>query len=250
MGGRGGGSGGGSFGGGGGGGSGGGGGTTPNSGDAGNLTWTQLVSLIPMVWTSDSADAIHAVTEWAKAHTDEWNTEFFEDLMEFEEELAKLEGISNTTVKYSAKNQDGIVKTVLLLLLENQGLPGRIKSAASNIALVSQSVAGVISSAGTGSGQIIVYGGNALDLHTLTHEAARNIAHGLWNSTTPPPGSDYYAAMNSGEPPVNEKAATSPEEDFAEAVSLYSTNPSLLQQIAPRRFTVIDAIMNYADEDG
>ena len=245
MGGRGGGSGGGGSGGGGGGGP-----NDPNTNDAGNLSWDQLGQLIPGTWVENSLEALAAISEWAKAHTDEWNTKFFEDLMKFEEELAKLDGAGKTKVKYAAKNPDGIIKTVLVLLLETPNLPGRIKAAATNIALVTQSIPGVVSSAGTGSGQIIVYGGNSLDLHTLTHEAARNIAKGLWNSTTPPAGSDYYAAMTSGEPPINALAATSYEEDFAEAVSLYSTNPNQLQQIAPLRFAVINAIMNYADEDG
>lgn len=231
-------------------GSGGGGPNDPNTNEAGHLSWEQLGQLIPVAWAEDSLEALAAITEWVKAHTDKYNEPLLADLMQLEEELAEIEGITNVKVRYNPNSQDGIVKTVLVLLTETPNLPGRIKAAATNIALVTQSIPGLFSSAGTGSGQIIVYAGKSLDLHTLTHEAARNIAKGLWNSTTPPPGSDYYAAMTSGEPPVNALAGTSPEEDFAEAVSLYSTNPAKLQQIAPLRFAVIDSIMNYADADG
>ncbi len=77
----------------------------------------------------------------------------------------------------------------------------------------------------------------------LEDAAAARLALWLWGNLTPPLFSLFRAALNSGEPPINPAAATSPAADFAQSVIQYLLNPATLYAIARKRFDAIARIM-------
>lgn len=92
-------------------------------------------------------------------------------------------------------------------------------------------------------GIITIFGDREVDAGIIGHEAAHGLAAYTWGDTAPAPDSAYMAAINSSEPPVSEYGATSPGEDFAEAVRLYIVDSEQLLEIAPLRYAAIKDIM-------
>ena len=95
-------------------------------------------------------------------------------------------------------------------------------------------------------GTLTIFGDREVDVGILGHEASHQLAMTTWGQAAPPTGSPYMAAINSPEPPVSEYGATSPGEDFAEAMRLYTTDPDELLSIAPLRFAAVKNILRDA----
>lgn len=88
-----------------------------------------------------------------------------------------------------------------------------------------------------------IFGGRVIDAGIMAHEATHSWAVAKWESTTPPPDTDYIAAINSGEPAITEYGKTSPGEDLAEAVRYYVMDPTLLKTTCPLRYSIVDKLM-------
>lgn len=95
-----------------------------------------------------------------------------------------------------------------------------------------------------GRGDVVVYGGKALDPETYAHEAGHNLAASLYGGGIEPAGtSDFMAAARSGEPAPTEYGKSFPSEDFAETMKMFATDPQKLRSRAPRRYEVARRLM-------
>ena len=92
-------------------------------------------------------------------------------------------------------------------------------------------------------GFITIYGDHEMDIGKIAHEAAHEFSFTKWDWGMPVEGSDYLAAIKSGEPPVSEYSKRNTGEDFAEAVRMFVVDPAGLQKIAPLRYKVIKRLM-------
>lgn len=99
-------------------------------------------------------------------------------------------------------------------------------------------------------GFLTVYGDKEIDVGVLAHEAAHQFSYTKWEWGMPVEGSDYLAAIKSGEPPVSEYSKRNTGEDFAEAVRMFVTNPEMLKKIAPLRYKVIERLMRDKEYKG
>ncbi|MDO9355195.1 MAG: hypothetical protein Q7T55_15970, partial [Solirubrobacteraceae bacterium] len=95
-------------------------------------------------------------------------------------------------------------------------------------------------------GIMTIFGDREVDVGILAHEAAHQLAVTMWASAAPASDSEYMAAINTAEPPVSEYGATTPGEDFAEAVRMYIEDPARLAKIAPLRFAAIENLPGFA----
>jgi hypothetical protein len=69
-----------------------------------------------------------------------------------------------------------------------------------------------------------------------------NLATATYGQSHPQPQTDYAKAyVRDGA--VTSYAENNVSEDFAEASSLYITDPDRLRRIAPERFTILDALI-------
>lgn len=80
--------------------------------------------------------------------------------------------------------------------------------------------------------------GEPYDIGLLAHEAAHNLAAKTWGTSDPPKEYESYWHDEGG---VSEYGGTSPTEDFAEAVRLYTEGK--LQSISPRRHAYIAKLL-------
>lgn len=101
-------------------------------------------------------------------------------------------------------------------------------------------------------GVIVSYNNNHLDPSIYTHEAAHNLAQYLWGSAMAPRSTEDYYFASIEEGPVTEYAASYKHdykqqmmEDFAEAVSLYITEPQKFKQNFPKKY---QALVNLFEE--
>lgn len=99
-------------------------------------------------------------------------------------------------------------------------------------------------------GNITIWKDKLTEAGNIAHEAAHQLASEKWGDSTPPADSDYRAAIDSGEPPVSEYAKTRPSEDFAEAVKLYINDKERLKRLFPRRYAIINKLMNNRNYNG
>lgn len=99
-------------------------------------------------------------------------------------------------------------------------------------------------------GFMTVYGDSDIDAGMIAHEAAHEFSFTKWEWGMPIEGSDYLAAINSGEPPVSEYSKRNTGEDFAEAVRMFITDPEKLKRIAPLRYKVIERLMRDKEYKG
>lgn len=99
-------------------------------------------------------------------------------------------------------------------------------------------------------GLMTVYGDREIDTGMIAHEAAHEFSYTNWEWGMPIEGSDYLAAINSGEPPVTEYSKRNTGEDFAEAVRMFVDDPEGLQKVAPRRYGVIQRLMTSKEYGG
>lgn len=92
------------------------------------------------------------------------------------------------------------------------------------------------------SGTMTVYRGDSLAGHTAAHEAGHSFATSLWGDFDPPIDSEYGQAQKA-EKPVSEYGATSPAEDFAEAVQMYVLWPESLRTSFPKKYAAVDRLV-------
>lgn len=92
-------------------------------------------------------------------------------------------------------------------------------------------------------GFVTIFGDRIVDIGVIAHELGHEYSLYQWQQLIPPEGSDYLAAVESGEPPVSEYASGYIAEDFPEALALYVTDPEKLKAIAPLRYEAIKKLM-------
>lgn len=130
-------------------------------------------------------------------------------------------------------------------------LPALLKSRIIGIQLVEEDKRGdPLVVAFNSDGFITIYGGREADAGILAHEAAHEFSFTKWDWGMPVEGSDYLAAINSGEPPVSEYSKRNTGEDFAEAVRMFVVDSNELQKLAPLRYKAIKRLMSEKDYGG
>lgn len=145
---------------------------------------------------------------------------------------------------------DAVVVTAREIIAGAQ-LPALLRSQIVGIQLVEEDKRGdPLTIAWNIDGFITVYGGREADAGILAHEAAHEFSFTKWEWGMPVEGSDYLAAIQSGEPPVSEYSKRNTGEDFAEAVRAFVVDPNELQKIAPLRYKVIKRLMVDKDYSG
>lgn len=102
---------------------------------------------------------------------------------------------------------------------------------------------GFKSTATGGDGNIMIYHGESASRGTLAHEAAHNMARGLWGHTSPPHGTEYGKAQKK-EKPVSEYGATARAEDFAEAARFYDKDPVYFAKKFPAKAAAMKKLIN------
>jgi|GEM_PF-4341412 len=130
-------------------------------------------------------------------------------------------------------------------------LPALLRSQITGIQLVEEDRRGdPLTIAFNQDGFITIYGGRHADAGILAHEAAHEFAFTKWEWGMPVEGSDYLAAIKSGEPPVSEYSKRNTGEDFAEAVRMFVEDTEELKRVAPLRYKVIKRLMSDKDYSG
>jgi len=97
---------------------------------------------------------------------------------------------------------------------------------------------------------LVIYNNNIVDYGIIAHEATHAWAKDKWGTYDPPENTDYMAAIRSDEPPITEYAKTSPAEDLAEAIRYYVINPELMKAQCPRRYEIVEMMMQDPNYDG
>lgn len=94
------------------------------------------------------------------------------------------------------------------------------------------------------NGDVVFFGGRRVTASTLTHEMGHNWAEKLYGSSEIPSTSPFARLVASGvEPPPTWYAGYNLDEDWAETISLFVTNPAKLQSVAPKRFAVVSSLL-------
>ena len=146
---------------------------------------------------------------------------------------------------------DDAVVTITREMISGPSLPKTLKDQFNVIQIVSEDARGgpdVV--AMHGDGVITIFGGRQVDRGVIAHEASHGLAISKWGDVIPPAGSDYSAAIDSGEPAPSEYAARNRGEDFTEAVKMFVVNPEELERISPTRYRVIKRLMEEKDYGG
>jgi hypothetical protein len=103
-----------------------------------------------------------------------------------------------------------------------------------------------------GSGDVVFYNGGSgvSNLRSaLAHEMGHNFATSKYGGTTPPPTSEF-ARASAQHPAPSDYAKNGLNEDFAESVKYYATDPGYLRTNAPARYDVIKRLMEDPDYAG
>lgn len=111
-------------------------------------------------------------------------------------------------------------------------------------------IPGFVSSGTGGDGNIVVYNGKPAGNRLIAHEMGHNLAAELYESTTPPVGSqfgkrtaDWRAGKPGAEEPVREYGKNNGAEDFATSVEAYYEDPIFMKKNFPLRYEAIRRIM-------
>lgn len=189
----------------------------------------------------DQEARYNILANWVDAHTQADKINYADEALPNEEQFWQVK-VNGIEVRYTAVD-DRLLDVVHILTTPGL-IPPRLLEKVDTIELSMQtSKFDPEAIAGLTEGDLLSLKGSPLTLSDFSHEAAHELAHGLWDDGIPPQGSAYRAAIDSGEPPVSSYAHTSPAEDFAEAVGMYVENPRELKEIAPKRYRVIVKIM-------
>lgn len=102
-----------------------------------------------------------------------------------------------------------------------------------------------------GDGTVVVYNGEPTDRDNFAHESGHNLATKVWGNTTPPVWKEpsAYAQAQKAEKPVTDYGKSSPSEDFAEAVRLYSSpvGHGRLQRGFPKKYAALKELLGAWD---
>ncbi len=240
----------------------------PTNDDPTQWSFDQLQNYINAHPDDDDEALTTKVEQWLAAHRSASTTTIKDDEMTVPEDFYSITVKNGIQLLFTPGNERNAADTIIEMVIGFDTLPGRLKSEVATIIMAMQTSGDIVATAGTNDKNIVVYGGNPLSTGTVGHEAAHNLALDLWGRSNPPHyaegtdmyyeiqeqglpvRSDYGDAIESGEPPVSAYGRTNDSEDFAEAVKMYVINRTQLQQIAPRRYAVIHALMTNAGYGG
>lgn len=198
---------------------------------------------------ADSLDGKNQITrDWIEQHMSPGTTLIVNPETSVEHDAHSLT-IDGITVYFDSVT-DAVVNDIRELVAGDH-IPSLLKEQVDAIQIIGENAPGNHNEIGTEhEGVITVFADEPFDAGEFAHEMAHALAEAKWGSVIPPDGSAYRAAIDSGEPPVSAYGCTNAQEDFAEAVRLYVSDPDNLKSVAPRRYGVISQLMKHRSYRG
>ena len=197
--------------------------------------------------TQNSSKGTSEILKHGMTNTEKMTSFTFEGItFYYTGKVDKSSAIVKTLLNFTgaAKMPDSLLGSTKEVIISSQ------KNSADSYWEKTYNMKGFTSLATGGDGSIVVYNNSAMDVGSLAHEMGHNFAKDKWGSTVPGKDSDFSAAINSKESAPTFYATRAPAEDFAESVKLYITDPDQLKKIAPKRFEIVEKLLEEKDYHG
>lgn len=212
-------------------------------GDGNNWDWPQTQDFIENMPDQHRPLVTDTVEDWLRSNEADQTRPVQAGQMTSPQEMTQAELPDGTTIDYPPDLRRTAAETLIRDFLTRQAA-AREAWRTRKVHIVTDQEGGEpltgYNTTTESDGTIVHYNGTAPTAQDMAHAFGHSIAIDIWGSTTPPIGSNYRDIINGPEPPVNEIAATSPAEDFAESAGWFTLSQNALQSAAPLRHNEID----------
>lgn len=195
-----------------------------------------------------------AFQEWLLAHKHDQTEPIQTPQMNAPEAMQNVPYGDVTTpdvvIYYSDSNDSQAIEALETLNDLEDEIPDDILNMIDKLVITNQPEDPTTSNEGNTDKSITFHENGSIGKKDVLHELGHNFAKERWGTSTPPPDSDYYAAMTSGEPPITTLGGTNPANDFAEAFVVCLLDPERLQTECPHRKPIVQRMIDDPDYPG